>query len=181
MSALKIVQLIEAVIPPNNGISTSNPISLQTGLLRFSARGGDAHVVVLEDGVAGVANSETSFLVARYESEILKYNAPRQKISGITTGATTVIDFGSNSGNSFSVGDRVSIEGSIEPVGLGTTITHVEVLDIEQNSITVDADTTWVGIVTLSSNVLAKSVKFEVYGENNNIQVHCTEVQIVSG
>lgn len=178
--ALKIVQTIEAVNPPNNGISTSGAISLQTGYLRLSASGGNAHVVILEDGVTGTATSESSFIIPENTSEILKYRASRQAITGVTTGATTTLSFGENNGVPFNNGDRITVEGTLEPVGLGTTLTYVEVLSQTSNSMVVDADTTWVGVVTLSSNIAAKSVKVEAVGESSNVHVHIAEVQIVS-
>ena len=35
--ALKIVQLVNAVFPPNNGISTSSAINLKSGYLRLTS------------------------------------------------------------------------------------------------------------------------------------------------
>jgi hypothetical protein len=178
--ALKIVQNITAIAPPNNGIATSGVINLQSGYLRLTASGGNIQVHVVEGINTGIANSESSFLIPQNTSEILKFRVARQKILGITTGTSTTITFNENAGVPFSVGDRISIL-SAQPSGLNTSFVLVSSINPNANSMIVDANTSSiVGVITVTNATVSRCVKVEGYGESNNTHLHIAEVQIAS-
>lgn len=175
--ALKIVQTINAVQPPNNGISTSGPINLQSGYLRLTSSGGSHHIAIIDGNGVGVS-SESSFIISENTSEIIKERVARQKISGITTGSSTVVTFGENFGNPFIIGDHVSIIGA-NPSGINTDFNLVTAKT--DNTVTIAFNSSSVtGIITTTNAILCRSVKVAVYGEGNNSHVHIAEVQIAS-
>lgn len=177
--ALKIVQLIGSVTPPNSGIATSGVINLKSGYLRLTSRNGGCHINIL-DGIntAGTASSSTSFLIPTNTSEVLKERISRQTISGITTGSSTVVSFSENSGNPFVVGDKVSIIGS-QNSGINTSFATIT--SLTDSSITLNFNSTSVGgALTVTSAIVSRCVKVEVFPENNGSQLHIAEVQITS-
>jgi len=176
--ALKIVQNITSVIPPNNGIATSGVINLQTGYLRLTASGSGCHIAIKDGNNVAGASSESSFLIPENTSEIIKERVARQKISGITTGTNTVITFGENFGNPFSVNDHVSILGS-QHTGINTSF--AQVLSKTESSITLDFNSTAVGgALTVTNAIVSRCVKVEVFPEASNAHLHIAEVQIAS-
>ena len=175
--ALKIVQTINAVLPPNNGISTSGPINLQSGYLRLTSSGANNHIAIIDGNNAGVS-SESSFLIPQGTSEIIKERVARQKISGITTGSSTVVTFGENFGNPFIVGDHVSIIGA-QPSGINTDFNLVTAKTDSTVTISFNSSSV-VGVITTTDAILCRSVKVAAYGEGNNSHVHIAEVQIAS-
>ena len=176
--ALKIVQTITAVQPPNNGISTSGPINLQTGYLRLTSSGASNHIAIIDGNNNVAVTNESSFLIPENTSEIIKERVARQRISGITTGSSTVVTFGENFGNPFVVGDNVSIINA-QPSGINTD--YKLVTAVTDNSVTISFNSTAVtGIITTTNANLVRSVKVAAYGEGNNSHVHIAEVQIAS-
>tara|TARA_R110000868_G_scaffold68159_15_gene201572 strand:+ start:1751 stop:2308 length:558 start_codon:yes stop_codon:yes gene_type:complete len=113
--SLKIVQDITTIAISTTGIVTSSGISLKSGYLRLTPNR-DCHIAIGASPVATIA----SFMIPAGRSEILKEKVIRQKISGITTGTSTVITFGENLGNLFVVGDGLAIENA-HPSGINTT------------------------------------------------------------
>lgn len=176
--ALKIVQNIPSVIPPNNGIATSGVINLQSGYLRLTASGAGCHIAIKDgNNVAGV-NSESSFLIPQDTSEIIKERVARQKISGITTGTTTTVSFGENFGNPFLVSDHVSIVGS-ENTGINTSF--AQVISKSESNIVLNFNSSNVGgALTVTNAVVTRCVKIEVFPETSNAHLHIAEVQIAS-
>ena len=178
--SLKIVQNITAVAIPNSGIATSGVINLQSGYLRMTSSGGNAHVHVIEGYNTGIANSESSFLIPQNTSEILKFRVARQQIVGITTGASTTITFAENAGVPFIVGDRISIL-SAQPSGLNTSFVTVSSINPGTNSMIVNTNTSSVvGVITVTNATVSRCVKVEAYAETNNTHLHIVEVQIAS-
>jgi len=176
--ALKIVQTITSILPPNNGIATSGVINLQTGYLRMTASGAGCHIAIKDGNNNAGVSSESSFLIPENTSEIIKERVARQKISGITTGSTTTVSFGENFGNPFIVGDHVSILGS-QHTGINTSF--AQVLSKTDSSIVLDFNSTAVGgALTVTNAVAARCVKIEVFPEANNAHLHVAEVQIAS-
>lgn len=175
--ALKIVQTVNAVFPPNNGISTSNPINLKSGYLRMTSSGASNHIAIIDGNNVGV-NSESSLLIPADTTEIIKERVARQRITGITTGTTTVVHFGENCGNPFVVGDHVSIVGA-QPSGINTDFNLVTATSSQ--SITINYNSTAVtGVITTTNADAVRSVKVAVFSEGNNAHLHITEVQISS-
>lgn len=176
--ALKIVQKIVAVSPPNNGISTSAPINLQSGYLRLTSSGGDHHIEIVDGNNNVAVSTESSFLLPQGTSEILKERVARQKISGITTGTSTIISFSETLGHTFLVGDHVSIINA-QPSGINTD--YQLVTSSTPTSVTISFNSSSVsGIITTTNATLCRCVKISAYAETSNSQVHITEVQIAS-
>ena len=174
--ALKIVQKINAVFPPNNGIATSGVINLQTGYLRLTSVGGGCHIAIKDGSNSVGVNSESSFIVSKDTSEIIKERVARQKIAGIATGTSTIISFNENAGNPFIVGDNVSIIGS-QHTGINTQFSQIT--SLTDSSIVVNFNSTAVGgALTVTNAVVSRCVKIEVYPEINNSHLHIAEVQI---
>ena len=178
--ALKIVQNITAITISNSGIVTSGVINLQSGYLRMTSSGGNAHVHVIEGSVTGIANTESSFLIPQNTSEILKFRVARQQIAGIATGTSTTITFAENAGVPFIVGDRISIL-SAQPSGLNTSFVTVSSINPGANSMIINANTSSVvGVITVTNATVSRCVKVEAYAETNNTHLHIAEVQIAS-
>lgn len=176
--ALKIVQLVNGVFPPNNGISTSSAINLKSGYLRLTSSNSNNHIAITDGNSSSGVSSQTSFLISQNTSVIIKERVARQRISGITTGTTTVITFEENAGNPFIVGDNVSIIGA-QPSGINTDFNLVSA--VTDSSVTIVRNSSSVvGVITTTNAVLSRSVKVSVYGEGNNSHLHITEVQITS-
>ncbi len=78
----------------------------QSEYLRVVAKGAGAHVAIGTLPTAAVTN----YFVHTGESEIISLGKPQSnRVSGITTGATTTIDFAEGTGSPFGVGDAVSL------------------------------------------------------------------------
>jgi hypothetical protein len=163
----KIVQTIAPLTGVTTGAaSTSDAISLKSGVLRISTGAANATVAI------GTAPTATS------QPEVLKERVARQQISGITTGSTTVVTFGQNYGNPFLVGDYVSVEGATTS---GINTSHVAVTAVAPESITINHNTTSVtGIITVTNAVVARSVKVSALGQGGTANVFISEVQISS-
>lgn len=173
--ALKIVQYLDQIAPPNNGISTSSPISLKSGYLRLAATGGSVCIKLDADSSVGVTTL-SGFTIPQNHVEILKERIARQQISGITTGSTTTITFGENFGNPFVVGDHVTVEGALPSE---INLVHKNVLSRTDNSIVVDHDSSSVGVAITSTNAkVSRSIKICASATSNNTILHVSEVQI---
>lgn len=174
--ALKVVQSLQSGIA--SGISTSAPIELNTGYLRLTPN----TLCCVKVGGNPVAAGDDFYLPAN-TSEIIKERVARQKVSGITTGTSTVISFGSNNGNPFVVGDYVTIAGAL-PSGINTT--HNLVTATSENpltgesTITINFNSSSVsGIITTTNSYAARSVKVSSYGAGSGL-LYISEVQITS-
>jgi len=174
--AIKVVQKVNR-IPANASTHTlSDPIALKSGYLRVSA--GEVISVFVETGGTPEATVD-SFHLGPYGNEVLKERIARQRIVGITTGASTVVLFDNNAGNPFLVGDYASIEG-VTTAGINTE--HKEVTDVYNDSLVLDYDTSSVtGVITATNASIARSVKVSVLAASGTPNVSITEiVQLVT-
>jgi hypothetical protein len=153
----------------------STAIALQSGFIRIVPVGAAVAVAIGTDPTA----TTSDFAVSPNQPEVLKERVARQKISGITTAATTTITFGENFGNPFVVGDYVSIIGA-QPVGLNTS--HNQIISKTDSSITVSFNSSAVGgAVTVTNAVVARSVKIAAFGLGGTATgVYISEVQTAS-
>ena len=111
-------------------------------------------------------------------TEIIKETPIRQRLSGIATGSSTVITFPDGSGNYFSVGDYVTIEGA-SPTGINTV--HMPVTAVTSTTATVAyASQSVTGVSVTGSTSLVKSLKVSAIGAGAGCDVSIAEVQIVS-
>mgnify|MGYP003337566392 FL=1 len=104
--SFRIVQTVNRLTPTASIASTTGGIPLKSGYIRVSTGSTGAYVDINNDPIATV----NSFHIPPASTEVLKQRVARQVISGITTGASTVIAFGENYGNPFTTSDYVTIE-----------------------------------------------------------------------
>ena len=172
MSINKIVQTINKLSPTVSVASTSSGIALKTGYIRVSTGTTGAYVAVGTDPIA----TANSFHIPASSVEIIRETPIRQRLSGITTGSSTVITFPNQSGNYFSVGDYVTIEGA-SPAGINTV--HVPVTAVTETTATLAyASQSVTGVTVSGSTSLVKSVKVSAIGAGNGSDVSIAEVQI---
>jgi len=173
--ATKIVQKVNRISPTVSTAATSNPIALKSGYIRVSTGLTAVYVETGGDPVVSV----NSFHIPPYESEVIKERLAKQKISGITTGSSTVVTFDQNAGNPFIVGDYVTIENA-EPSGINTV--HREVTAITDSTVTISANTSSiVGVITVSNASLSRSIKVAALADSGATNLSITEiVQLVS-
>ena len=174
--AIKVVQEVKRITANASTHTLSDPIALKSGYLRVSA--GEVTSVFVETGGTPVATVD-SFHLGPYGNEVLKERIARQRIVGITTGASTVVLFDNNAGNPFLVGDYASIEG-VTTAGINTE--HKEVTDVYNDSLVLDYDTSSVtGVITATNASIARSVKVSVLAASGEQPVSITEiVQLVT-
>jgi hypothetical protein len=173
--AIKVVQNVNRITANVSTATTSDPIALKSGYLRVST---GLTSVYVETGGVPVA-TVNSFQISPYGNEVLKERIARQRIAGITTGTSTVISFGENSGNPFLVGDYVTIQNA-EPAGINTE--HKLVTAISDDSVTISHNSSSiVGVITATNANLARSVKVSVIAASDTQNVSITEiVQLVT-
>ena len=112
--------------------ATSGIMTHFTDTVRITAFGGDAHVVTGIDPTS----SRFDYYIPTGTSATLSIGRPKsQKVVGVTTGATTTIDFPAGSGSPFEVGDKVQLTG-IVPAGAngGTSGIGLTVLSVLNGS-----------------------------------------------
>jgi len=173
--AIKVVQNVNRITATVGSAVTSNPIALKSGYLRVST---GLTSVYVETGGTPEATVD-SFHLGTYGNEVLKERIARQRIVGITTGASTVVLFDNNAGNPFLVGDYASIEG-VTTAGINTE--HKEVTAVYNDSLILDYDTSTVtGVITATGASIARSVKVSVLAATGEQPVSITEiVQLVT-
>ena len=164
--AIKIVQNVNRITATASAVS-SNPISLKSGYLRIST---GATSVYVETGGNPTA-TVNSFEVSSFTSEVIKERIARQKISGITTGSTTLVE---HAGNPFLLSDLVTIQGA-EPAGINTV--HSAITSISDNSLVLTFNSSSiVGVITTTNASLARSVKVSAITASGSQNVSVTEV-----
>ena len=170
--AFRIVQTVNAVSVSAAATTTSNAISLQSGYLRVSCGSTAAYIQISENPVA----TANDFMIVPNSADVLKQRVARQRISGITTGATTVVEFGENNGNPFIIGDHVTISGG-SPVGVNTS--HMQVTASNASSITLNWNSSSVTGIAVTNAIISRSVKVSVFSPIATT-VSIAEVQIAS-
>jgi hypothetical protein len=120
-----------------------------------------------------------SFQISPYGNEVLKERIARQRIAGITTGASTVISFDENASNPFLLGDYVTIQNA-QPAGINTE--HKLITAITDGSVTISHNSSSiVGVITVTNANLARSVKVSALAASGAQDVSITEiVQLVT-
>ena len=86
--------------------TTSTAFKVQSNVLRIVASGADAYVAIGTDPVA----TTTDFLVSSGEPESLAMLKMSQRVIGITTGTTTVLEAPEGTQMPFNLGDRVTLD-----------------------------------------------------------------------
>lgn len=115
--------------PVGNGVSfTTGPTSARSSIivkksdsLRVVSVTADAHVAIGTNPVAAI----TDYYIPAGGTATLSLGMVKsQKVVGVTTGTSTIIDFPEGTGSAFNVGDVVQLTG-ITPAGINTTYTVV--------------------------------------------------------
>lgn len=172
--AIKVVQNVNRITATAGVAVTSNPIALKSGYLRVSTGLTSVYVETGSNPNATV----NSFHLGPYGNEVLKERIARQRVVGITTGASTVVSFDTNAGNPFLVGDYASIEG-VTTAGINTE--HKEVTAVYNDSLVLNYDTSSVGVITATGASIARSVKVSALSASGSQDVSITEiVQLVT-
>ena len=134
--------------------TTSSAFTVQSNVLRVVATDGNAYVAIGTDPVA----TATDYLVTSSQPETLAMLRMSQRVVGITTGATTVLEAPEGTQMPFNIGDRVTLdyEGNTKNDSNYTTlINDTKVVGKSRSAgvggdflekITVEANTT--GIIT---------------------------------
>ena len=86
--------------------TTSNAFKVQSNVLRIVATGGNAYVAIGTDPVATAAD----YLVTSNQPETLAMLKQSQRVVGITTGTTTVLEAPEGTQMPFNLGDRVTLD-----------------------------------------------------------------------
>jgi hypothetical protein len=173
--AIKIVQNVNRITATAGAATTSNPIALRSGYIRVSTGLTSVYIETGGDPVATI----NSFHLTPYGNEVLKERLARQKIAGITTGASTVISFDENAGNPFLVGDYVTIQNA-HPAGINTE--HRLITAVSNDSVTISHNSSSiVGVITTTNANIARSVKVSAITSSGSENVSITEiVQLVT-
>jgi hypothetical protein len=179
MTVHKPVGLGSSIAVTSGAATTSSALSVQTKALRVVAVSAGAFIGI---GTSPTA-ATTDYYVPAGETAVLALSPASQRISGITTGTTTTIDFPTGSGSPFVVGDSVTLTSVGQPY---YNFTHQPVTAVDASSgvggyystrITVSTSTS--GIVTAFSTDgdLRKSIKISAYGAGSG-SLYYQQVQI---
>lgn len=146
--------------------TTSSALSVQTKALRVVAVSAGAFIGI---GTSPTA-ATTDYYVASGTDAVLALSPASQRVSGITTGTTTIIDFPGGTGSPFVVGDYVSLTS----VGQSYyNFTHQPVTVVDSSSgyngyfstrITVSTSTSGILTAFSTDGDLRKSIKVSAYG-----------------
>ncbi len=168
--AIKVIQTTSRLSATISTPAKSSAITLKSGYIRVSTGMTGAHVAI---GTEPTATAQ-DFHLPPYGTEVIKERIARQKISGITTGTTTVITFDNNAGNPFLMGDYVSIEGVSSPAGINTS--HNSIISMTDSSVTIDYNSTSYSNIVIDSGSLARSVKVSALGSGGSADIFISEV-----
>jgi len=162
----------------------SSAISVQTKVLRVVAVGSGAHVVIGNNPTA----TKGDYYIPVGKAETLALTTGSHQVVGITTGATTIIDFPEGTGSPFQVGDFVTLSVTNQDY---YNFTHLPVTSVNSVSsgidgyrstrISVGATTT--GIATAFSQStsyaeLRRSVKVAAISDAGSGAIYIQQVQI---
>jgi hypothetical protein len=157
----------------------SSSFSVQSDTLRLVAVGAGAHVAIGTNPTASISD----YYIASGTESTLSLSIASQKVSGITTGSTTIIDFPQGTGSPFVIGDYVSFISVNQPY---YNFTHAPVISVNNSasydgyfSTRIVVDTNTSGIVTSFSTDgdLRKSLKVSNYGTGTGT-LYIQQVQI---
>ena len=166
MTVHKPVGLGSSIAITSGAATTSSALSVQTKALRVVAVSAGAFIGI---GTSPTA-ATTDYLVPAGGTAVLALSPASQRISGITTGATTTIIFPEGSGSPFVVGDYVTLTS----VGQSYyNFTHQPVTAVDASSgvggyystrITVSTSTSGILTAFSTDGDLRKSIKVSAYG-----------------
>lgn len=157
----------------------SSAFSVQSKALRIVAVTNGTFVAI---GTEPTASSSDYYIPANSEVT-LSLTPASQRVVGVTTGTTTVIDFPSGTGSAFEVGDYVSFTSTNQSY---YNFTHQPVISVNNSSGVGGYYSTRVSIGTNTSGIktafsgdgdLRKSLKISNYGTGSGV-LYYQQVQI---
>tara|TARA_B100000902_G_scaffold300612_1_gene288248 strand:+ start:6058 stop:6624 length:567 start_codon:yes stop_codon:yes gene_type:complete len=186
MSALTPVGISQSISSSTSSTAVTLPISQKTDTIRVVAEGVGVHVAI---GVTPTATNSNFYVPSTGPEEIAIGRPASQRVVGITTGVTTIIDFPEGTGSPFSVGDAVTLTSGTQIAQPYYNFTHKVVTAINTGNIqsggyyntriTVNNDSS--GIVTAfnSDNYteLRKSISVAVKAQTGTGVAYVQQVQ----
>lgn len=174
--------------PIGTGSSSSIVSATSTKSSAFSVQSKVLRVVAVSSGTFVAIGTEPTATTSDYyipaNGEVtLALSPASQRVVGITTGTTTIIDFPQGTGSPFEVGDYVSLTSTNQPY---YNFTHQPVISINTSSNVGGYYSTRVSIGTNTSGILTafnsdgdlrKSVKIANYGTGSGT-LYYQQVQI---
>ncbi len=172
----------------------SSALAQKTQYVRVVAIDQDAHVAIGTNPTATTAD----YYVVADRPEVISIGKPRsQPVVGITTGATTTIEFQEGTGSQFTVGDTVNLTVTDQDY-YDSAVTGAIVTEVNEKSangsgdgtqgfsriITVAANTVAIATAYSSSNFAELRNAFKVAGirgGGTNAVVKVQQVQVVGG
>jgi len=158
----------------------STPFSVKTDSLRITAIGASAHVAIGTEPTASIGD----YIIVAGTSETLATSVASQRVVGIITGTTTIINFPEGTGSPFNAGDFVTFTSVAQPY---YNFTHAPVVSVDSSagfdgyySTRVSIGTNTSGIVTSFSTdgELKKSLKVAAVTSSGSGKVYVQQVQI---
>lgn len=156
--AIKIIQ--DTLIPRLEGTPgvavTSVPITLRSGYLRVtigSTTGSSGGYISI--GSNPIATQD-NYHITSYSVDIIKETLRNQTIVGVTTGTTTILNFGQNNGCIFEPTDYVTVSGAPSS---GINTTHVPIVAINGDTITIAHNSSGVTSPNINGAIISRSVK----------------------
>ena len=172
----------------------SSALAQKTQYVRVVAIDQDAHVAI---GTNPTATTADYYVVADRPEVISIGQARSQPVVGITTGATTTIEFQEGTGSQFTVGDTVNLtvtdQSYYDDAVAGAIVTEVNTKSANGSGdgtqgfgriITVAANTVAIATAYSSSNFAELRNVFKVAGirgASSNAVVKVQQVQVVGG
>lgn len=185
MSAYRIVQKISP-LTLTGAATTSGPIALKSGYLRIVPEQ-DAYIEVGATPTISTSTNASIFVKGGTEL-LLRETVISQRVVGVTTGTTTIVNLPEGTFSEFSSGDYVELTG-LAPSGINTTFAAVASVDTTNNAgtggfnrkVSLTWNTSGIAATTITDTdgELRKTVKVAAYGSSG--KVHITEVQIAGG
>jgi hypothetical protein len=164
----------------STGVSTSPPFQSQSSVLRLVAVSSGVHVAIGTEPTATTGD----YYISANSASTLALDIASQRVVGVTTGTTTIIDFPEGTGTPFEVGDYVTLTASGQSY---YNFTHAPVLSVSTSSgfdgyysTRVAIGTNTSGIVTAFNDpntTLRKSLKISAVGTGSGT-LYYQQVQI---
>ena len=178
MTVHKPVGLGSSIAVTSGAATLSSALSVQSKALRVVATAG----AFIGIGTSPTA-SATDYYVPLGGTAVLALSPASQRVVGITTGATTILDFPSGTGSPFVVGDYVSLTS----VGQSYyNFTHQPVTAVDASSgvagyystrVSIGTNTTGIATAFSTDGDLRKSIKISAYGTGAGV-LYYQQVQI---
>lgn len=159
----------------------STAISVQSDTIRVTAKTAGAHVAIGTEPTADI----TDLYIPAGSSETLALTPASQRVVGITTGTTTILDFPEGTGSPFDAGDYITLTGGSQS---NFDFTHKGVISVNNVSnpsgyystrIIVDHDSSAVtATFTDRFCVARKSIKVAARTDTGTGVLHIHQVQI---